>query len=343
MSVASWSGRVPSTRVVTVGRLRAQPLGAEPLQLVQADHPAAVGSAVERHDLHQVGQLGPVGPQLLDLGVVLDQGDPGARVVEDVGHVLGVGGGVDGGRRRPCAEDGEVGERPLDPGRGDDRDAFLGLDPQCDQSGRHGLDPLHRSLPSSSTPTSRPTGSGRPRSRGSPPPGRGTSVPRTGAGSPPSPGLPSSADTVTPPSPDPESSCAPRSGRPARLNPRDPPGGQRARRRGRLRTLPASSGLSPGIPSIRRQPVRRRAAVTKHVPDRHACRVGPAPPRCHPRRRTRGDDPQVRPGSAVRREPLDPAAARPSTLKRRTGMRGSTPRAPGRRHPPASARRSRPP
>ena len=98
---------------------------AELREVVEPDHPVAVGGAVEGDDLEQVRQLGLALGELGDLLVVLGEDDPALGVAEDVRRVLGVRGRVDRGRRRAGAHDGEVGEDPLVAGAGGDADPLL--------------------------------------------------------------------------------------------------------------------------------------------------------------------------------------------------------------------------
>ena len=86
---------------------------AELAEVVEPDHPVAVGLAGERDHLLQVRQLVLVLGDLGDLLVVLGEDDPALRVAEDVAGVLGVGRRVDGGRGAAGAHDGEVGQDPL--------------------------------------------------------------------------------------------------------------------------------------------------------------------------------------------------------------------------------------
>jgi hypothetical protein len=110
-------------------------VAAEPLQLGEADDPVGAARAVEGDHRGQVGQLVAVRLHLGDLLVVLGEDDPRARVAEDVGDVVGRRGGVDGGGGGAGAQDAEVGEDPLDPGAGGDRDPVLGLDAERQQAG----------------------------------------------------------------------------------------------------------------------------------------------------------------------------------------------------------------
>ncbi len=110
-------------------------------EVVGRDHPAvlAAGSG-ERDDLAHAREVtAPLG-QLGDLGLVLGEDDAALGVAEDVGDVVGDRRRVDGRRRAAAADDREVGENPLDPGRRRDGDAVLGLDPEGDQPGRPGTD-----------------------------------------------------------------------------------------------------------------------------------------------------------------------------------------------------------
>jgi hypothetical protein len=91
--------------------------------------------AVERPDPGHLGHLVPVRPQLVDLGVVLGEHDPAARVADDVRDVGVDGGRVDRRRRTPGAHDGEVGQGPLVAGGGGDGHAVLGADPEGDEAG----------------------------------------------------------------------------------------------------------------------------------------------------------------------------------------------------------------
>ena len=133
--MARWSGRVASTRSVDGGGLLLEQLRAPPGQLVEGDDAVAVGRTVEGDDRHQVGQVVAMGLELGDLRVVLGEDQAGARVGQDVGDVLRVGGRVDRRRRGPGAQDREVGQSPVDPRRGDDGDPLLGLDAERDQPG----------------------------------------------------------------------------------------------------------------------------------------------------------------------------------------------------------------
>ena len=84
--------------------------------------------SVEQHDLGEVGQLAALLGELLELGVVLGEDDFRAGVGQDVGGVLGVRAGVDGGGRRARTQDRQVGQDPLEPGGRGDTDPVLGLD-----------------------------------------------------------------------------------------------------------------------------------------------------------------------------------------------------------------------
>ena len=132
--------------VSTVRRTRSgvvrQSLLPDGRELVQAHHPVAVRRPVEGDDGAQAWQVGAVLAQLGDLAVVLGERDHRTRVREDVRHVIGVRGRVDRRGRRARAEHGEVGQRPVDPGGGDQRDPLLGPDAEVEQAGREGLDPL---------------------------------------------------------------------------------------------------------------------------------------------------------------------------------------------------------
>ncbi len=109
---------------------------AEGGEVVEPDHPVAVGGAVEGDDLGQVGQLGLVVLELGDLLVVLGEHDAALAVAEDVRRVLGVGGRVDGRGRTPGAHHRQVGQDPLVAGAGGDADPLLGLEPQREQPRR---------------------------------------------------------------------------------------------------------------------------------------------------------------------------------------------------------------
>ena len=142
-------------RVDAVGHRRGvlrEQVGAAGGQVVEADHPVAVRRAVERDDLAQVRQLVALLAQLGDLGVVLGERDPGAGVGEDVGDVLGVGRRVDRGGGGAGAEDREVGEDPVDPRRGQDRDPLLRLDAEGEQPGRERGHPLAGLAPGHALP-----------------------------------------------------------------------------------------------------------------------------------------------------------------------------------------------
>ena len=117
-------------------------LGAQCLQIVQAQHPLAVRMPVERDDTDHVGQVITLGAQLGDLDVVLGEDDPGAAVGQDVGDILAPRRGIDSGRRRTRAHDREVGVEPFDARGGGDRDPLLRLDPQSQQASSHRLDRL---------------------------------------------------------------------------------------------------------------------------------------------------------------------------------------------------------
>ena len=69
-------------------------------EVVQGDDPVVVRASIEQHDLGQVGQLAALLDELLELTFVLGEDDLRVGVGQDVGGVLGVRAGVDGGRRR---------------------------------------------------------------------------------------------------------------------------------------------------------------------------------------------------------------------------------------------------
>ena len=116
------------------------PLGGE---LVDDDDPAVLAAlAGERDDVLHPGDLTAHALQLGDLVGVLGEDELAARVGEDVGDVLGDRRRVDGRRRATGADDREVGEHPLDPRRGGDRDAVLELHPECDEARGPLLDDL---------------------------------------------------------------------------------------------------------------------------------------------------------------------------------------------------------
>ena len=124
----------------------------EPLQFVERDHPVPVAGAVDDHDPVHGGQISPVGDEFVDLDLILGHDDPAAGVRDDKGHVLGVGGRVDGGGGRAGGKDGEVDDDPLVPGAGGKRDPFLGFDPQRDQSGGDERHPVTDLLPGDAGP-----------------------------------------------------------------------------------------------------------------------------------------------------------------------------------------------
>ena len=120
--------------------------------------------------------------QLGDLAVVLGERDHGPGVGQDVGDVLGVGGRVDRGGGRAGAQDREVGEHPVDPGGGDQRDPLLGLDAEVQQPGGEVLHPLAGLAPGDRLPAvaDRPAVGLPVGRRGRP--GRGTSARPTAGG-----------------------------------------------------------------------------------------------------------------------------------------------------------------
>ena len=116
-------------------------------EVIQGDHPVVVRGSVEQHDLGQIGQLAALLGELLELGVVLGEDDFRAGVGQDVGGVLGVRAGVDGGGRRARAQDRQVSQDPLQPGGRGDADPVLGLDTQRQQPGRQRLHPFGGLIP----------------------------------------------------------------------------------------------------------------------------------------------------------------------------------------------------
>ena len=102
----------------------------EPLKFVEGDDPVAVAGTVDDNDLVHGGKIGPVGDEFVDLHLILGHDDFAAGVRDDEGHILGMGGRVDGGGSRSCGQDREVDGDPLIPGAGRKCDPFLGPDPQ---------------------------------------------------------------------------------------------------------------------------------------------------------------------------------------------------------------------
>jgi hypothetical protein len=119
----------------------------EPFELGQADHPVAVGGAVEGDHLGQAGQLGAAVAELGDLLVVLGEDHAGAGVAQDVGDVGRWRGGVHGGGGGTGAEDAEVGQDPVEPGARRDPDPVLRLDAERQQPGGDGPHPLAHLAP----------------------------------------------------------------------------------------------------------------------------------------------------------------------------------------------------
>ena len=134
------------------GRRISEQLCTEPLQFVEGDHPVSVAGAVDDNDLVHGGKIGPVGDEFVDLDLILGHDDPAAGVRDDKGHVLGMSGRVDGGGGCAGGEDGEVDDDPLVPGARGERDPFLGLDPQRDQSRGDERHPVTDLLPGDAGP-----------------------------------------------------------------------------------------------------------------------------------------------------------------------------------------------
>ena len=134
------AGQLARTDVVNAVVHRARGLGqqllAALLELVEGDHPVAVALAVDDHHLLHVGQLGAVLDQFVDLGLILGDDDPAARVGDDERDVPGVGLRIHRGGGGTGAHHGEVDEHPFVACRGRQRDPVLGGDAQRDQPRR---------------------------------------------------------------------------------------------------------------------------------------------------------------------------------------------------------------
>jgi hypothetical protein len=115
-----------------------QVLGTELVQRSQRKNPVILrcGRAVDQDDLLQRRRLGPVVPQLVQLGRVLGEHDLHLGVRDDVGDVGRHRGRVDRGRRGGSEDGGQVALDPLHPGARRDRDALLGLYAEGDQARR---------------------------------------------------------------------------------------------------------------------------------------------------------------------------------------------------------------
>ena len=145
---------------------------------------------VDHDDMGQLGQVTALVPGLGELRRVLRDQHLALGVGEDEGRLLGVRLRVHGRRRRARAHDAEVGEDPLDAGRGGERDALLRLHAQLDQTGRDRVDPVGRLRPAQGLPARpgprprRPApGSGTPPRPAWPPRAPGRGPPRTADGS----------------------------------------------------------------------------------------------------------------------------------------------------------------
>ncbi len=139
-----------------LGMLR-QVLGAQPLELRQGEHgqPGRRGEllgGVEEDDGLQLGQLLQPGDGLGELRRVLREERPGAGVGEDERRLVRVGARIDGGGGRAGAHVAEVGDDPLDPGGGGQRDPVLRADAQRHQARCHGADPDGRLRPGQRAP-----------------------------------------------------------------------------------------------------------------------------------------------------------------------------------------------
>ena len=75
-----------------------------PIELLEGDHPVAVARAVDDDDLLHGGDLAAVLDQLVDLGLVLGDDHPAARVGHDERDVLGIVAGI-AGAMAPDARD----------------------------------------------------------------------------------------------------------------------------------------------------------------------------------------------------------------------------------------------
>jgi hypothetical protein len=142
MRVASWSARLQ------LGERQDPVLGLHALR-------------VDDHDVRELGELGALLAGLGELGRVLRDEDPARGVGEDERRLLGVGLRIHGRGGRARAEDAEVGQDPLDAGRGGERDALLRLYAEFDQPGGDGVDPLGGLRPGQRLPGVRPVTRGR--------------------------------------------------------------------------------------------------------------------------------------------------------------------------------------
>ncbi len=69
--------------------------------------------------------------------MVLDEAHAGLRVAEDVGHLLGGTGLVQGYGHAAVGQDAEIGDVPFDPVVGEDADVLAGFDPRLGEAGGH--------------------------------------------------------------------------------------------------------------------------------------------------------------------------------------------------------------
>ena len=101
-----------------------------------ADHRLTADRSVDLDDRGQPGQFVPMLEHLGRLGLVLGEDDLALGVGQDEGDVGVLGGRVDRRRGAAGADDGEIGQDPLDPGAGRDRHAIFLGDAERQQTGR---------------------------------------------------------------------------------------------------------------------------------------------------------------------------------------------------------------
>ena len=150
------AGELPWTDVANTVVHSARGLGqhllAALLEFVEGDHPVAVARAVDDHDFLDIGQIGAVLDEFVDLGLILGDDHPASRVRHDVGGVAGVGLRIHRGGGRTSAQHRQIDKYPLIARRGRQGDAVFGGDAQRDQPRRDEADAVTDLLPGDALP-----------------------------------------------------------------------------------------------------------------------------------------------------------------------------------------------
>ena len=148
----SWSMRESTRSGVAASHSRPRSASSS----VVMTQPSSLPGPVRAMTCRTPGHLRAHVLELGDLLGVLGEDDAAAGVGEDVGDVLGDRRRVDGRRRTSGADDGEVGEDPLDAGRRRDGDAVLQRHPEADEPGSPLLHDLVRLPPRQGGELARP-------------------------------------------------------------------------------------------------------------------------------------------------------------------------------------------